>query len=471
MLSGTVTAILIGVIAVGVVGAAGTLLLIDNDGEELTDGPSFTVTYYKNGNKLSDIKVLAGTSVMIMGDTGISGRSERFIGWNTAPDMSGAILLPGTQITVDRSLSLYAVTMSTGMYAIVLPEKQIGYTMTADPMLVNWGGASIISFSLLPSHIEEDLVIAINGNPMKLNALKEIHLTDITEDKIVTVTGVFDKREHSISLPADQRGYVLTSSAETVHHGESYTLGYTLLPGYMETSGFGICLNGGDVKQPSGGTLLIEDVRDNHRITVTGVEPIQYNISSGKNVSALVNGASVTKATVEDLITIRPAAEYSLPDTFNSNIKGKFTIESKGYRISDNIVLPSISKVTAGDNVRMNGSSLKAIFVCPEDKVKITSSPGYVMPDDYNDKAKGLKGATYSAQGFSFSEDTVLPSIFKVVFNGYNKPHATFFVVGGTAVPLPQNSPLSDLYHFDKWQIDIDYIMSDVQIYAKWLPN
>jgi len=62
---------------------------------------------------------------------------------------------------------------------------------------------------------------------------------------------VFDKREHSISLPDDQNGYVLASSAEKVHHGGSYTLEFTLLPGYMGSQYFGIHVNGGEARMPS----------------------------------------------------------------------------------------------------------------------------------------------------------------------------------------------------------------------------
>ena len=288
------------------IGSIGAIIFITDSNDER----SFTVTYYKNGEKLLERAVSAGVSVTIYGDMGESDGEGRFLGWNTRSDLSGSILLPGSQIKVNGNLSLYAMIMDSEMFAVILPEKQEGFNITANPMVVSKGGSSILSYSLLPSHIDDGLVIAVNGNPMKLDAMKRIHLDNITEDQIVTVSGVLDKREHSISLPEEQIGYLLTSSAEKVHHGESYTLVYTLLQGYKESYGFGIHVNGGAAKTPSGGTLLVADVMDNHMITVTGIEPIEYSITVGKNISAIVEGSPASKATVEDLITIKPDDGY-----------------------------------------------------------------------------------------------------------------------------------------------------------------
>ena len=462
MMDRTTVLILIGIAAAAAVGAAGAMLVLDDDGEK-----TFTLVYHKNGSKVSESTVSAGAYITIAEERG---GPDRFVGWNTRPDMTGTILQPGAQLKIDRNTSLYAMMASSGTFAVILPEKQEGFTITADPMMVNTGGSSIISFSLMPSHIEKDLVIAVNGNPMKPDAMKRIHLTDITEDKYVTVSGVHDRREHSISLPDTQIGYVLTSSEEKVHHGESYILEYTLLPGYRETHDFGIHVNGVDSKRPIEGVVQMCDVRDNHRITVTGVEPIRYEIYSGKNIFVTVNGAAASGATVEDVIAIRPADGYSLPASFNSQIKGQFKIEGRDYRIASDIAFPSILKITVGENTVMDGTSSKTVIVCPEDRIKVSPSPGYSLPENYADKVKG-QGAKYSAAGFTFSDDTVLPSIYKVVFNGYNKVHATFFIVGGDVCPMPKTNPVRDYNRFDKWQINSKYVLGDTQIYAVWIPD
>jgi hypothetical protein len=460
-------AIVVGIAAAAAVCAAGVFLFIGSEG---SDAEMFTVTYYKDGNKISEKTVSFGSFVVVADDIEERSGSDRFIGWNTKPDLTGSIIQSGTLIKVERNISLYAMTASYDVFAILLPEKQEGYTITAEPLLVISGRDAVITFTLLPSHVAEELVIAVNGNPMKMDAMGKIYLKEVAEDKVVTVAGVYDKREHSISLPDPQIGYVLTSSEEKVHHGQPYTLEYKLLTGYKQTNEFGIHVNGGEAKFPAGGTLIIEDVRDNHVITVTGVEPIIYNITIGKNIAAYVKGVPSATATVEDYITIQPADGYSLPSTFNAQISGQFKVESKGYRVTSDIVFPSVLRITAGDNIKMNGGTAKTVYVCPDDKITITASSGYALPDDFNDKTKTLSGSRYSSGGFYFTNDATIPSIYKVVFNGHNKVHATFYVVGGTALPSVSN-PERVAYYFSGWDVSASStVINDLTINSVWSP-
>jgi len=459
------TLIIIGV-AVAVAAAAACMMIVfSSENEE-----QYSVTYYRDGEKLLERTVPSGTSITILDEIGGGKDTGNFIGWNTRPDMSGSTLLPGMSMKVDRNISLYAMVAGTGMFKVMLPIEQKGFSITADPVMVAKGGSSILSYSLLPSHVDYDLVIAVNGNPMKLDAMKKIYLSNITEDQVVTVTGVYNRIEHSITLPEEQIGYILTASAEKVHQEQSYTLEYTLLPGYRETYEFGIHVNGGDARMPIDGILTIENVMGNHVITVTGVEAILYNVSAGKNVSAFVNGAESSAATVEDIITILPADGYVIPSTFESQIKGEFTVEDGRYRIASSISFPSILKVTAGENTYMDGIGAGPVFVCPEDGIKVSPSPGYSMPSNYVDKAKTLNGVGYRSDRFVFSDDVVLPSIYRVVFNSYNKVHATFYVVGGDECPTPTTTPSRPNYYFDKWPIDSKGVTEDLFIDAVWTP-
>jgi len=232
-------------------------------------------------------------------------------------------------------------------------------------------------------------------------------------------------------------------------------------------------VNGGDARIPSpDGSVLIENVMDNHKITVTGVEPIRYYISSGKNINVLVDGVYASKATVEDIVMIIPDDGYILPDTFNAQIKGNFTICPNGYRISGDVAFPSVLKITAGENTVMNKGNYNTIFVCPEDKIDISAASGYSLPADYAERAMGLGGVKYSAERFSFSNDAALPSIYKVVFSGHNAVHATFFVVKGTMIPLPQNNPERMGYYFNEWDIgSVQFVLSDLSIKPIWIPT
>ena len=452
IISKKILAMVIGVAIVAVILLIGTTFAMNGDSDG--DKKSFIVKYYKNGSKISERMVSTENSSTILIESAGDSDSERFIGWNTKADLSGNILLPGSKFTVDGDVSFYAMFSDSGKFAIILPENQEGFAIKANPSMVSSGGSSTIEYSLMPSHIDDELIISVNGNSMKLDALNRIYISDIKEDQIIIVTGVYDRREHSITLPEEQIGYLLTSSAEKVHNKQSYTLEYKLHPGYRESSDFSIQINGGDSKKLSNGVLLVEDVRDNHVISVTGVEPIQYNVSSGKNITVLVNGVASTKATVEDRITVTPVAGYTLPKTFNEQIRGKYTLDNGKYRVADNISFPSVLKITAGDNIRIMGSSSESIFVCPGDIVQIGPASGYSLPKNYTDAVKGLNGTTYVANGFSFSDDSILPSIYRVVFNGYNAIYETFYVVEATIIPLPESAPTRAAYYFGGWDFD-----------------
>ena len=473
----TSIAIIICVAAVAAAAVVGASFVIGGDEAEKTfdktsdktSNKTFRISYYNGGSLISENTVSAGTSVTLAGFTEKIDESKKFVGWNTRSDLSGTTLLPGMKLTANADITLHAVITSSDVFTIILPEKQEGFTITADPSVVSRGGSSIISYSLMQSHVDDELLITVNGNPMKLDALKRIYLKEITEDQIVEVSGVYDKIEHSITLPEEQIGYVLTSSAETVHNKLSYTLEYRLLPGYKETSDFGIHVNGGPAKRPIDGTILIEDVRANHEITVTGVEAIEYRVSSGKNISVFVNGVAASKATVVDFITVVPAEGYTLPGTFAKQIKGPFAVDRGIYKVTGDVTFPSVLKVTAGDNVKIGSTG--TVFVCPDDKLQITAATGYSLPDNYNDKVKSMNGVKYSTGGFTFSEDIVLPSIYKVVFNGYNKVHQTSFVVGGSMLVLPESNPKRVAYIFGGWNVNSNsFVTSDLSVNSIWSP-
>ncbi|MCL2510131.1 MAG: hypothetical protein FWF07_03525, partial [Methanomassiliicoccaceae archaeon] len=103
--------------------------------------------------------------------------------------------------------------------------------------------------------------------------------------------------------------------------------------------------------------------------------------------------------------------------------------------------------------------------------VKITPASGYSLPGDYINTVKEQNGVKYTVETFYFNNDAEFPSIYKVVFNGYNKVHATFFVIGGTIIPQPQNEPERLGYYFNKWDTNlIQSVVSDLSVIALWDP-
>ncbi|MCL2318410.1 MAG: InlB B-repeat-containing protein, partial [Methanomassiliicoccaceae archaeon] len=148
------TLVLIAIAAAAAVAAAGASFAID--GEE--NVRSFKVSYYNNGNIVSEGSAI-GNYAFLSDDPGIVGISERFIGWNTKSDLSGTTYLPGSKMLLDSDVSLHAIITGSNTFMIILPQKQEGFSISADPVMVGRGGSSIVTYSLMPSHVDYNLSI------------------------------------------------------------------------------------------------------------------------------------------------------------------------------------------------------------------------------------------------------------------------------------------------------------------------
>ncbi len=465
MASRSAIAITVGVVVAVIICAAAAMMLIDNKEDERT----FKLTYYSEGDIIKEYVLTEGSEAVLM-DHAVE-RSKRFIGWSQDPNGEGGIHYPGNMIVMDRNVSLHALILGNDFYAILLPDEQKGFTLTADPMFIPSGGSSIISFSLLPGSIEKDLVIAVNGNPMKLNAMKRIHLNNITQDQIVTVKGVHDVREHTINLPNDQRGYSLTSSEIRVHHGESYELEYRLLPGYRETEGFGIQIIDGDLRTPTNGKLLINDVRDNHHIRVTGIEAIEYGIIAGKNTLLTVDGKISDRATVEDRIIIVPSEGYEIPRTLDNGLGTSIYKDGNGYRIIGDAEFPSVLKISLGDNLLFNGTKGHTFFVCSHDTNTVNSASGYQLPNHFFEKIENIEGVKRISSTLRFNSDIILPSIYKVTFFENSITYGVQYAISGDRLTYPTITPIKEGYDFQAWYASDYYVSSDLIINASWTPK
>lgn len=466
MVSRSTIAIIIGVvIAISVCAAVAVVLLSDSDNDK---EKSFNLSYYDNGKLIKEDSYPKGSSVVLM-EWSSDDEDKRFVGWNTARDGKGSSYQSGQKLTVNGNISLHTTFVSGGTYAIILEYDENKCTLSADPELVQSGGSSLVTYKLLPGNIEKDFIIAVNGSPMKLNSMNRILIENVTEDKIVTVSGVYDVREHNITIPSEQKGYVLTVSEERVHHGESYEISYKLLPGYKETADFGIQIGDGKPMKPVNGKITVNDVKGDHLITVLGVEAIKYEITAGKNTVLKVKGETATTATVEDLIMVVPVDGYDLPKTFNSNINGPIKSDGDGYRVTGNATFPSIVKVTIGKNVTINGGSA-TVIVCTTDKVTVSYSSGYGLPPDFIDKIKAKEGAKYSSGKFTFGSDIVIPSIYKVTYVVDQEAHETFFVTEGSIIPPSTTLPIKDGYEHTSWSVEGEIVSSNLTISPIWEP-
>lgn len=428
----------------------------------------YTITYMDSGDFVDKAEVPAETSITLPDHT--APESKRFVGWNTKADGKGETFAPGTEFIPESDLTLHALFIENDRYAIILPANQIGYTIISDVPSVKSGGNAILTYKLSPDYTDKERIISVNGNLVKLDALDRIYLNDIKEDKFVKVSGVYDKREYEITLPAEQKGYVLTSSKDRINHGLSYELSYKLLPGYKELSGFGIDLGDGSVRKPINGVLRVNDVRSDHTVTVVGVKAIDYTLTFGKNVIATVNDKIATVATVEDTVTISPAEGYMFPNTYNKKIEGPAKEIGKGeYKITGNVKFPSVFKIIAGEHIAVNNSSVA--YVCPKDTVKVLPAYGYEMPDTYKERMIAL-GNFSGTNTYTFENDVTLPSLYSVTFKVEDKPYQTSYFTDGDCIKTPIADPFLKAYTFDGWDITEDFsVKADCIIASRWIPD
>ena len=356
-------------------------------------------------------------------------------------------------------------------HRVVLPEKHVGYTMGASPMIVPDGERCMIIYKLNSGHVDYDLLITINDNPTWPNGIGQIFINEVHSDLVVKVSGVYDMREYNILVPDEQKGYILTTSTDRLHHGQSYTMEYRLLPGYREVPGqFGILVNGEVRINLIDGTSEISDVRDTHRITVVGVEPIEYRITAGKNTMLLVDGKSVTTATVEDVIIPTMIGNSELPSTYAKYIPNTATKISDGYKVTADTIFPSVVKVTVGNNIIANGQGEgNSFFLCSKDIVTISAKSGYSIPSDYDSSLPAGSKNSPTKREYVFDDDIILPSIYKVTYLGYsNETHEIHFRTGTGDVPAPTTNPSVLTHNFTGWESINKSNTGDIVVKSYW---
>ena len=370
----------------------------------------------------------------------------------------------GTSDTDDNPDTVYVEG-----YHVILPEKHVGYTISASPMTVPDGGRCTISYSLNTGHVDDELVITINDNPIRPNGIGQIFIDDVHSDLMVKVSGVYDMREYKIIVPEEQIGYVLTTSVDRLHHGQTYTLEYELMPGYKEIPGqFKISINGEVNIDLRNGKAEITDVRAQHDLTVEGIEAIEYNITAGRNTLLEVNGVVSHTATINDTIVPIMMDGSPLPSTYHSYVPNTATKTENGYRITANTVFPSVIKIMVGENIRANGHNEGEDFtLCANDTVRISAESGYSIPDSFDDKLPNGSRISSSVRDYRFSSDVILPSIYKITYMEFDK-NMIFFETGGNRVPIPIELPAKRGYVFNGWDTKESIVKNDLTIGASW---
>ncbi|MCB6994688.1 hypothetical protein LI177_14480, partial [bacterium 210820-DFI.6.37] len=89
-----------------------------------------------------------------------------------------------------------------------------------------------------------------------------------------TEVTIGEGRKLTVTVPENQTGYTLTvDKAELSYDGET-TLSFSLKDGYSKTDGFSITVNGEEITLTEDNTYTISDVKEDVKISVTGVADI-----------------------------------------------------------------------------------------------------------------------------------------------------------------------------------------------------
>ncbi|MDR0523508.1 MAG: hypothetical protein LBG62_03710 [Candidatus Methanoplasma sp.] len=386
--------------------------------------------------------------------------------------VSGAVRVGGAYVVDGTSAVVISVERGACEHRVSLPREQTGYVITADRQYVPDGGACVLRYRLLPGYSDAGLSIAVNGRVVSMDGLGEIRLRDVRDDKAVTVEGVVDVRVYSVSVPREQTGYSLTVSPDRVHHGQSYEVRFSVSPGYGGPASVRIA--GGPAIDVSSGAATVRDVRGSHSIIVEGVSLSEYVVSAGKNTVVRVNGLPGSVATIFDVVTVDPAPGFSMPPTYDSHVSPRVARVGGGYRVSSDESMPSIVRITVGENLVANGTpEHEALDVCPGDVVVISAEPGYLLSPDYASRVAGIGGTAAQSPmgaGYSFGDSVSLPAIHRVVFMAREGEHARFYCNYGDEVPSP-GAPSDPHFIFDSWEGAGGAVLSDLEIASRWIPR
>ena len=448
----------------------------NTNGTEKTEDIAYcTVRYYYNNTILDEFTVKSGSKTTTIDFTENLDPPKKFLGWSTDPSNTERVYPSGYSLTVNGDISLYATITEDirTFYVVTLPgeeeQSSMGYRITAEPTVVPEGGKCTLTYTLLIGYTDDDLSITVNGSRIELDGTNKAHIPNVRENLSVAVNGIRNTRSYDISTPEEQIGYSLLVSSDNVNHGGSYEITYSLHPHYSETQGkFKISVNGGKALSLYQGHITVSNITNNQTITIEGVEPTNYKITAGKNTKLTVNGVQAQTARFSDIVIPVSDKDYEIPSNYGTCVPKTVTTNGGGYSVTGDSVFPSIVKIDLGENISVTGQSKKSFFACTEDTL-IISYPGG-LPSSYGPTILDMPGVSSKGNGFCFNNDTKLPGVYAITYQGYTKVHEVFHETEGLKIPIPGKNPERTAYIFNKWDLDGTIVNRNLNITPIWVP-
>jgi hypothetical protein len=228
-------------------------------------------------------------------------------------------------VTVSElDMNEYSVTLTPGR----------GYTLTAlnqSSTPVAYGGAFTFGITLSDRCSDSSFTVYVNG--VEITAAEDgiYTIDEITENKVVTVTGVTRNIYDVILYPGT--GYTLTAvrSPSPVIYGHSFTFAFSLDDDYSD-SPFIIYVNDEPISITDGGTYRIRNITELKEVTVSELVMNEYSVT-------------LTPGIGYSLISLSP----SMTVTYGGSFTFAFSLDDD-YTDSQFIVYVNGAEITAGDD-------------------------------------------------------------------------------------------------------------------------
>jgi|GEM_PF-1239456 len=433
----------------------------------------YSVRYYNGVSMIHETTVSSGSKTTTIDFTENINPLKKFLGWSTDPSGTERVYPSGHSIAVYNNISLYAVISDNieTFYIVTLPEEEeqlsMGYKITADSVLIPEGGKCTLTYTLLMGYADDNLKITVNGTSVERDGGNKIYISNVKENLLVDVSGIRNTRSYSVSVPEEQIGYSLTVTSDNVNHGGWYEITYSLNPHYTEVPGnFKISIKGGKTLSFYQGRATVSDVTSNHTIIVEGVEPTNYKITAGKNTNLTINGVQAQTARFDDVIIPVPNSGYEIPLNYGTCAPNTVTTKGAGYSVTGDSIFPSVVKIEMGDNISITGQSKRSFFACTNDVLTISYPGG--LPSSYKPSILNLSGVSSKGTGFCFDNDTKLPGVYAITYQGYTTVHEVIHETEGQSIPVPGKNPERLGCDFLKWNTNETTVKNNLNISALW---
>lgn len=281
------------------------------------------------------------------------------------PDENGKYTLPNdnstyTVIATDKARNSTTVTVTTQKIYDVTTDCETGSKVNSEKMEAPHGEDYKFTVEIEEGYRkkEGEFSVKVNGTEVEEDANGNYIFPNVTSDLKITVSGLEKVPTYKVTTELAEGSAF--DGDEIITHEEDYEFTVTILPGYEKGDDFKVTVNGEEVSLDENGKCVIEDVKKDLKIVVSGVKKKIYTVTEthdeGSNVifTPTVEHGSDYEFTVNILDGYEKAADFQVTvngETVSVDANGKCVVEN----VTENLAIvvsgvreiPSTHKVYA----------------------------------------------------------------------------------------------------------------------------